>query len=106
MKKFAISLSNLKDAVLYECILRGSKVAVKSKFKDFYTCEGEPENWKDNFLEDVNASERVERKNEVFYTHRYLDEICYVFYRGHVYSFDPYFTDCEVFREIIKEYQY
>jgi len=103
MDKFAISLNNFKDHILYECILRGSAVAVKDKFKDYYTHNGEPENWKDDFLEDVNTAERVEYRGSVFYTHMFLGEIAFIFYDGHVYSFDRYFTDCEVFREIIKE---
>jgi len=105
MEKFAITLNNLKDHVFYECILRGSKVAVKHKIKDFYTCKGEPKGWKQDFMTDVHESERVEYNEQLFYTHSYFNNhgIAYVFYGGHVYSYDSYFADCEIFAEILKE---
>ena len=109
MSKFQINLDNLPAKVLLECILRGSEVAVKNSFKGYYTFKGEPKNWKEELLADVNCSDRVEHNGEVFYVCRTwpdelcLGNICHVFYGSHVYSFDNYFTDCEIFREIIKE---
>jgi len=104
MKKFGISLNNLKDHVFYECILQGSKVAVKHKFKDFYGGE-ETKNWKEDFMSDVYDSRRIEYHGEVFYTHyatSQVNVICYVFHGGYVYSFDSYFSDCEIFEEILE----
>ena len=103
MKKFAIDLNNLKDKVFYECILRGSKLAVKHKFKEYYTHNGEPSDWKKDFLADVNSSYRVEYKDEIFYVEKGDYGICCMFHGGHVYSFDSYFADCEIFQQIIKE---
>jgi hypothetical protein len=101
MKKFAISLNNLKDHVFYECILQGSKVAVKHKFKDFYGAE-ETKNWKEDFMSDIHDSRRIEYRGEVLYTHYAAQMICYVFHGGYVYTFDSYFSDCEIFEEILE----
>ena len=102
MKKFAIELNNLKDKVFYECILQRSAVAVKHKFKDYYTHKGEPSDWKKDFLADVNTSFRVEYKDEIFYVEKGSLGICCVFHGGYVYSFDSYFTDCKIFKNILK----
>ena len=103
MKKFAINLHNLKDSIFYECILRGSEVATKFTFKKYYTHNGEPSDWKKDFLEDVNRAYRVEYKGEIFYVEKHSFGICCIFHGGHVYAFDSYFADCEIFQEIIKE---
>jgi hypothetical protein len=109
MQKFEINLDNLPAKVLFECILRGSTIAVKHSFKEYYTFKGEPQNWREELLADVHCSERVVYFDEVFYVCRAwpnelcLGNICHVFHGSHVYSFDNYFTDCEIFREIIKQ---
>lgn len=106
MKKFAVNLDNFKDEVFFQCILQKSAVAVKYAFKDFYTHEGEPRNWKQQFLADVHDSKRVEYGGEVFFVHSTLlsegNIICYIFHGGKVYTFDPYYTDCPIFGNIIK----
>lgn len=109
MSKFEINLDNLPAKVLFECILRGSTIAVKHSFKEYYTFNGEPKNWKEELLADVHCGERVEYFDKVFYVCRAwpnelcLGNICHIFHNSHVYSFDNYYTDCEIFREIITE---
>jgi hypothetical protein len=106
MEKFAVNLDNFKEEVFFECILQKSAVAVKYSFKDFYTHDGEPRNWKQQFLTDVHDSKRVEYCGEVFFVHcsgpDAGNRICYIFYGGKVYSFDPYHTDCAIFESIVK----
>jgi hypothetical protein len=103
MEKFAVNLDHFKEEVLFECILQGSAVACKYSFKDFYTYNEEPKNWKDDFLSDVHNSHRVDYHGEIFFVH-YVESniICYIFHGGKVYSFDTYYTDCPIFQQIIK----
>lgn len=106
MEKFAVNFDHFKEEVLFECILQGSAVACQYSFKDFYTYNGEPKNWKDEFLSDVHDCRRVEYKENIFFIHGARtwesNYICYIFHGGKVYSFDPYYTDCPVFKQILK----
>jgi hypothetical protein len=115
MEKFAINLENLKNSILFDCILQKSKVACKYKYKDFYTNDQEePENWYEDFIKDVRAAIKYNYKGEDFYVSHpesdassnsfNLDVICYIFFRDRVYSLDSYYTDCPIFEAIIKEY--
>ena len=116
MERFAINLENVKSKVLFDCILMGSKVAKKYKYKKFYTnAEKEPDDWYDQFLEDISLAVKNTYKGESFYvSHPIIDEIyktvdyesvSYIFFRDRVYSFDNYYTDCPIFESILKSYE-
>lgn len=114
MKKFAMNLDNLKDEVLLELILQGSKVATNYDYKTFYTnTEGMPENWYDQFATDYRTAVHHEYKGETFlivysgydvelYDYTASHPIAYIFHKDRVYSFDAYFTECEIFEQVIK----
>ena len=118
MKRFAMNLDNLKDEVLLELILQESKVATNYDYKTFYTnTEGMPENWYDQFATDYRTAVHREHKGETFlivysgydvelYDYTASHPIAYIFYKDRVYSFDAYFTDCEIFQQVIKGKQY
>ena len=116
MEKIAINLSNVKNSVLFDCILMKSEVARKYKYKKFYTNnQEEPENWYEEFIKDIRSAVKHSYKGEDFYIfHGYVDEkfdnpdydsICYIFFRDRVYSFDNYYTDCPIFGSILKSYE-
>ena len=68
MERFAINLENVKNKVLFDCILMGSKVAKKYKYKKFYTnAEKEPDDWYDQFLEDISLAVKNTYKGESFH---------------------------------------
>jgi|694.fasta_scaffold17838_14 hypothetical protein len=104
MEKFAVNFDRFKEEVLFECILHGSLVACQYSFEDFYTHNGEPKNWKDDFLSDVHACRRIEYGEEIFFVNRdtEIDSIRYIFHGGKVYSFDSYYTDCPILQRILK----
>jgi len=115
MEKFAINLENVKKNVLFDCILMGSEVARKYKYKKFYTNDQEePENWYEEFINDLRTAIKYIHQGQDFYvSHPISDEmyksidsnaISYIFFQNRVYSFDNYYTDCPIFAEILKSY--
>jgi hypothetical protein len=116
MEKFAINLENVKNKVLFDCILMGSEVARKYEYDVFYTNhQKQPDDWYDQFIEDLRSVVKHTYKGEFFYvSHPIIDEIsgipdyesiCYIFFRNRVYSFDNYYTYCPVFQSILKSYE-
>jgi hypothetical protein len=115
MEKFAINLENVKKNVLFDCILMGSEVARKYKYKQFYTNDQEePENWYEDFINDLRMAVKYIHKGEDFYVSYGIsdfvyktpdyDSICYIFFKDRVYSFDNYYADCPIFEQILKDY--
>lgn len=120
MKKFAISMDRLKDEVLFELIIQGSKVATEYDYKTFYTnTEGVPHDWYNTFIDDLRSATtyryKGERFNVLYSSCAPSDEydngieqddlvddtVAYIFYHDKVYAFDAYFTDCEIFQRVI-----
>jgi len=118
MKKFAMNLDKLKDEVLFDVILFKSLIAREYVYKDFYTnAEGVPEDWYNQFIEDMREAVHYKYKDEHFYvvyTKSILiedddndlidDSIAYIFYKDRVYALDNYYTDCEIFQSVLKSY--
>ena len=118
MRKFAMNLDNLKDEVLFELILQKSKVATNYDYKTFYTnTEGMPEKWYEQFAIDYRTAVHHEYKGEHFFVsysgYEEVDDytvsypvansfIAYIFYKDRVYNFDAYYTECEIFEQVIK----
>jgi hypothetical protein len=121
MNKFALNLDKLKDEVLFELIVQGSAVAVGYDYKTFYTnSEGVPHDWYNTFIDDVRNATIFRYKGErfvvVYASNAPFDQfdgdeeqddllddsVAYVFYHDQVYVFDAYFTDCEIFQQVIK----
>jgi len=123
MKKFAMNLDKLKDEVLFELIIRGSAVAVGYEYKTFYTnSEGMPHDWYNTLIDDIrNSTTRRyegERFNVVYASGAPADycndtdeqddllddSVAYIFYQDRVFTFDAYFTDCEIFQQVVKSH--
>jgi|AntRauTorcE11897_2_1112592.scaffolds.fasta_scaffold00193_19 hypothetical protein len=113
MKKYALQIHNLSEQAHYELILQGSKVATMYTPKNYCSIETED----DGMYEDPNMEDIVEfaqdlanstvdyYKNEVFqvsYTNDFT-KVVFIFYNGYVYSFDNYYTDCNIFKKVIQE---
>lgn len=106
MEKFAVNLDNVKDHILFECIIQKSKVAEKYKdLKLFYTNnEGEPSDWQKSLFADIRDAEKVLYKGRYFLVVRAgrNNRVAYIFYQDCLYAFDSYYADCEIFKHIIR----
>ena len=107
MKKFKIYPDQLTEKQLFRCILKGSTFAQKYKIKKFYTYDGLPKNWEEVFIKDIHESRKTEYKGHTFYvvgggSGEKNDVVC-IFYKHHGYSFDAYYSDCPILKEIFKK---
>ena len=107
MKKFKIYSDQLTEKQLFRCILKGSAFAQKRKIKKFYTHNGEPKNWEEELIEDIHESRKTEYKGYTFYVVGggvgEKNDVVYIFYKNHVYSFDDYYSDCPILKEILRK---
>lgn len=123
MQKFSMSLDKLKGEVLFELIVQGSAVAVGYDYKTFYTnSEGVPHDWYNTFVDDIRSSVTFRYKGERFNVvyasgapadyydgtdeqdDLLDDSIAYIFYQDRVFTFDAYFTDCNIFQQVVKSH--
>jgi hypothetical protein len=107
MQKFELQQDKLKLDTLLDCIIQGSAFATKHRPENFYTYKGKPEDWSNIFAADIRRADKVRYKDRVFYGIISKDDsrgdYTYFFYQGNMYCFDPYFTDCPILAEILKE---
>lgn len=107
MKKFSITSGELIEKQLFRCILKGSAFARKCKIKKFYTFNGLPKNWAEELIEDIHESRKTTYKGHTFYVvgggQGVKNDVVYIFYKQHVYSFDPYYADCPILKEILRK---
>jgi hypothetical protein len=107
MKKFKIYSDQLTEKQLFRCILKGSAFAQKCKIKKFYTHNGEPKNWEEELIKDIHESRKTEYKGHTFYVvwggHGLHNDVVCIFYKNRVYSFDAYYSDCPILKEILRK---
>lgn len=103
MKRFSINSNNLKDRVLFDLIQNGSRYFQKIKPKKYYTCNGEPANWKWEYRKDKDDAEKIQYMGNKYKVLKTGDgNVLCIFHKKHVYSPDSYYSDCPILAEILK----
>jgi len=108
MKKFKIWPEELTEKQLFRCILKGSAFAQKCKIKKFYTnSQGLPKDWGEELIKDIHESRKTKYNGHTFYVvgggDGVKNDVVYIFYKDRVYSFDAYYSDCPILKEILRK---
>lgn len=104
MERFSINPARLSPQTLMDCILEGSAFAVKTSVKKYYTHKGEPKNWMDEFVSDIQGADNIDYNGHKLNGVKYSEggAYSYFIYEGQLFYFDSYFSDCPILAEILK----